>query len=71
MAMAIDMLELGFSVGQGVVVITCTVIDRLIGDLQICLSVGSSSSLPELVWYSVKMGTSLYLLEALPCVVWL
>ena len=45
-----------------------TVVDKLIGDQWICLSFGSSCLLPELVWYSVKMGTSLYSFGALPWV---
>ena len=56
MAVRINMLLLS-SGGQRAVGSVGTVVDRLIGDHQICSSMGSSSSLLELMTSSGKMGT--------------
>ena len=69
MAMVINIFVSVFSRGWGAAGITGTVVDRLIGDCQICSSVGSSSLLSELVMNSGKMGMSLYLCGAHPWVV--
>ena len=68
MAVAIDISVLVISREQGVVGIIGTVVDNLIGDCWICLSVGSSSSSSLLVMNSEKMGMSLYSFGALPWV---
>ena len=67
MAMVINMMALS-SMGWGAMDIAWTVADKLTGDWWICLLIGSSSLLPKLVWYLVKMGMSLYSCGALPCI---